>query len=170
LQAEPVPVMTDLPSVFRLMSEDDVDRLVVLGEQFYQESEFPEFSTFNPEGLRHTLDASILNPHFHFIVFSPEEGGQIEGFIAFQVEASYTIEPLALGYLFYVTPGFRRSPAGRLLQQVAIDYARALGCVAFYNGCMSGIETAEKSMPNMYRKFGFKDLYWGRKLLLQEEG
>jgi GNAT superfamily N-acetyltransferase len=167
MQADQPPVTTDLPDVFSLIKPEDVDRLCVLGEQFFQESEFPEFATYNPEGLRIVLENTIGNPRFQFITFRPVHGGPIEGFIAFQVEASYTVEPLALGYLFYVTPGYRRSPAGRLLQQVAVDYARALGCVAFYNGCMSGIEAAEKAMPNMYRKLGFKDLYWGRKLLLQ---
>lgn len=153
----------DLPEVFRLLEEDDLLRMVDLAEEFFNESELREFATFSPERIHETFRGTLTNPNFKAIVFAPE--GRVEGFIAFMLEASYTYEPLALGYLFYVSPPYRKSPVGRDLQELAIVYAKACGAVAFYNGVMAGIDNVSKTLPNLYMKLGFEPLWWGRKLL-----
>jgi len=162
VEQAPIPADT---STFRLMVEDDLSRMVQLAHQFFDESELAEFATFSPENIHATFHGTLANPNFQVIVFAPE--GQVEGFIAFMLEASYTYEPLALGYLFYVSPRYRRSPAGRQLQELAILYAKECGACAFYNGVMAGIDGVAKSLPNLYTKLGFEPLWWGR-LILKE--
>ncbi len=152
--------------VFRHMREGDIPALVALGQRFFDESEFPSFSTFSPENFERLLRATVGHPQFRTLIFAPE--GTPEGFLSFQLETAYTVEPLALGFLFYVSPAYRKSPAGRILQGMALAQAEDCGAVAFYGGVMSGIESAEKTMPNLYRKLGFEELWWGRRILTKE--
>jgi GNAT superfamily N-acetyltransferase len=152
--------------IFRFLEEADIPALVALGQQFFAESEFPKFATFSPENFERVLRQSLDNPVFATLIFAPE--GTPEGFLSFQLDNPYTVEPLALGFLFYVAPAYRKTPAGRILQGMALDYAKGCGAVAFYGGVMSGIETARKTMPNLYRKLGFEDLWWGRCILKED--
>lgn len=154
-----------VPEVFREMEERDFPRLEELARDFFHESELAGFATFSPDNLAATLRNMHDNPDLVMLVFAPDD--LIQGFIAFQLESSYTVEPLALGYLFYVTPAFRRSPAGRVLQEIAVSYAKMRGACAFYNGVMAGIDGVAKSLPNLYQKLGFEPLWWGR-LILKE--
>lgn len=153
----------DLPEVYRFLEEDDLLRLIDLCDEFFNESELREFATFSPERLMALFRDALGSTTTKVIVFAPE--GQVEGFIAFSLQAHYTYEPMALGFLFYVTPAYRKSPAGRDLQEIAIVYAKACGAVAFYNGVMAGIDSVSKTMPNLYMKLGFEPLWWGRKIL-----
>jgi GNAT superfamily N-acetyltransferase len=159
------PVAEDhLPvETFRFLTEDDIAGLVDLGCEFFLESEFPGFSTFAPGRFEGVLRRSLDNPYFPTFVFVPE--GRPEGFLTVQLDNPYTVELLALGFLFYVTPPYRKSPAGRILQSLALAYAKDCGAVAYYGGVMSGVETVQKTMPNLYRKLGFEDLWWGRLIL-----
>jgi GNAT superfamily N-acetyltransferase len=148
---------------FRFMTEADIDRMCDLGNEFFNESEFPSFSTFSREKFADTLKLFVGDPDNVMLVFAP--GGTVQGFIGFGIAAQYTEEPLALGWLLYVTPKFRKTPAGRILMTLADDYAREAGCCAFYMGCMAGIDSVAKSMPNMLTKLGYEPLFWGRKIL-----
>jgi GNAT superfamily N-acetyltransferase len=169
-QALEVPQTSVQPAeetdIFRFLEERDIPALVALGERFFEESEFPGFSTYSPENFERLMRRSIGDPGFVTLIFAPE--GAVEGFLSFQLDNPYTVEPLALGFLFYVAPAYRKSPAGRILQGMATAYAKGCGAVAFYGGVMSGIEAAQKTMPNLYRKLGFEELWWGR-LILEKE-
>jgi GNAT superfamily N-acetyltransferase len=152
--------------IFRFVREDDIPALLALGERFFDESEFSTFSTYSPENFERVLRATVDNPAFPTLIFAPE--GTPEGFLSFQFDAPYTVEPLALGFLFYVSPEYRKSPAARILQGMANAYAKGCGAVAFYGGVMSGIEATRKTMPNLYRKLGFEELWWGRCILKEK--
>lgn len=162
MEQAPIPDTSET-DIFRFLEERDIPSLVALGQAFFEESEFPTFSTFDPEAFEATMRRSLGCPTFQTVVFVPD--GPVQGFLSFQLEAPYTKEPLALGFLFYVSPAYRKGPVGRILQEVAIISAKGCGAVAFYNGVMAGIDGVAKSMPNLYRKFGFEDLWWGRKIL-----
>ena len=152
------------PVYFRFGEEKDIPRLLELAEQFFNESEMSEFSTFSAENIERTIRNFFAHPDFVFLVFLPD-GEEIHGFSAFMMEASYTEELVALGWLFYVTPEYRKTPAGRSLLALSVDYAEQAGCCAFYNGVMAGIDGVAKTMPNMYMKQGFEPLWWGRRVL-----
>ena len=164
-QAKP-PSAQDQSPVFRELEFEDLPRMVELAQRFFDESEFKDFATFSPESILLTFEAALSNPRFATIVFAPD--GVVEGFSAFQFESSYTVEPLALGYLFYVSPEHRRGPAGRLLLDLSVNYAKQYGAVAFYNGAMAGIDSVSNTLPNLYRKMGFEPLFWGRKILKED--
>lgn len=145
------------------MEAGDLSQMVKLGEQFFAESEFPTFSTFSPRGFELSLREALADDRAVCFVF--EENGKIEAFLIYQIDATYTVEPIGLLYLFYVVPEKRRSPIGRIMLSLAEGHAKANGCVAFYGGVMAGIGKTENSMRNLYTKAGYKELYWGRKLL-----
>ena len=153
---------------FRQMTEDDIPEMVELGVRFFNESGLPEFATVSPDNLKIALTDGLVRPSIVNLLFVVD--GVIEGFMIYQMEVSYTVEPMALLSLFYVTPEYRRGPAGRILLETAISMAKASGCCAFYAGSMAEMGGTSNSLGNMYRKFGFKDLgFWGRLSLGNKE-
>ena len=153
----------DLAPRFREMMADDAMEMSELAARFFLESEFKDFATFDYDAMLRTFQHSLDSPYTHFFVF--EDQGKIQGFIGYQLDASYTVEPIGLMYLFYVVPEYRPTPAGRELLNIAENHAKAVGCVAFYGGSMSGIPAVQKTLPNLFRKRGYQDLYWGKKML-----
>lgn len=157
---------TDIGPRFRDFVEADVEEIVLLGDRFFAESEFPDFATFSPERFAGSLREIVHSPSLDGFVF--EIGGRIEGFCFYQLDVAYTEEPIALLWLIYVTPEYRRSPVGRELLSIAEDHARACGAVVFYAGAMAGITSANRTLKNMYLKAGYDELFWGRKLLKEK--
>lgn len=157
----------DLKPRFREMMADDVLHILQLCRLFFLESEFSSFSTFDPESLLRLLDGIPDNPRLDCFVF--EDGGFPQGFLIYQTDTTYTVEPLALMFLFYVAPEYRKSPVGRSLLKIAEAHAKARGCVAFYGGAMAGIPGVTQTLKNLYAKAGYEELYWGRKLLREAE-
>lgn len=150
---------------FREATEADIPRLVELGAEFFAESEFPQFAEYSPGNFEHTLKIFVESPSERLYVFAPE-GRQIEGFIAYSYSALYTVAPLAMLFLFYVSPKYRKGPAGRLLVNLAVKDARLSGATAFYAGAMAGIKGTRKTLANLYRRMGFDELdFWGRMVL-----
>lgn len=157
-------MLDNAPTVFRDAVLADVPRLVELGKAFFAESEFPDFTEYDPEGFELTVKKLINDPSYFLLTFAPVD--EVEGFIAFSLDSAYTKDPLALLFLLYVTPGQRKTPAGRLLVDAAEAVARDNGAVAFYAGAMSGVPGTTKSIANMYQKLGFESTdFWGRKIL-----
>lgn len=148
---------------FRDFLPEDVDSIVALGADFFAESEFPTFATFAPDNFRMCLQEAVMSPSMTGLVF--EYDREIKGFLFYQLDASYTKEPIALMWLFYVAPDFRKSPVGRELLHLAENYAMAQGAVAFYAGAMAGIPAVNTTLKNLYLKVGYEPLFWGRKTL-----
>lgn len=164
----PAEKLTEAPAWdanFRALVPDDVPRIVEMGHRFFAESDMREFAEYAPANLERALHYYVESPTFRSVVF--EVNGQIEGFLFYSLDVTYTTRPLALMFLLYVSPEYRRGPAGRLLVQCATDMARDHdNAVAFYAGAMAGIPAVSKTLPALYRRLGFEDLdFWGRKLL-----
>jgi len=148
---------------FREFLPSDIGRVMKLGADFFDESEFAEFSTFSPDHFKFVLSGIENSPSMAGIVF--EDKGEVQGYLFYQLDLSYTEEPIGLMWLFYVAPEYRRTPAGRSLLDLAENHARAAGAVAFYGGSMSGIPSVKYSLKNLYTKAGYEELFWGRKKL-----
>lgn len=148
---------------FREMMAEDTPHILQLCGRFFLESEFSGFSTFDPDSLMRLLERIPDNPKLDCFVF--EDKGVPQGFLIYQTDTTYTVEPLALMFLFYVAPEYRKSPVGRSLLTIAETHAKARGCVAFYGGAMAGIPGVTRTLKNLYTKAGYEELYWGRKLL-----
>lgn len=158
---------SSLPEInFVEFSADHIDGVVALGARFFEESEFPSFAEFSPKHFRMTLEEMVESPSSQGIIFIDQ--GQVEGFIFFGLDCAYTAKPIALMWLFYVTPEYRRSPIGRELLSIAEAWAKDLGATAFYGGSMAGIPSVEGTMRNLFIKAGYKELFWARKILRDE--
>ena len=144
----------------------DISELVELGDTFFAESEFSEFATYSPKNFHMVLTEAVHSPSVNGIVF--EDKGKIRGYLFYQLDMSYTTKPIALMWLFYVVPEYRKSPVGRSLLDLAESHAEAQGAVAFYGGSMSGIPSIKGSLKNLYTKAGYEEMYWGRKILKGE--
>ncbi len=148
---------------FRDIEMGDIDALVDIAREFFEESELPSFATFAPENIRLALEVTIQSPAMVGIVFTLDD--KVEAFLTFVMDTAYTKEPMAMGHLFFVRPAHRHSPLGRQMMEMAEDIASDYGCVVFYQGVMAGIESVAKTMPNMLVKSGYEPLWWGRKVL-----
>ena len=169
MQAQPLPD-ENIPSPdaprFREFLPFDISEMIRLGDTFFAESEFSEFATYSPQNFHMVLTEAVHSPSVNGIVF--EDKGKIRGYLFYQLDMSYTTKPIALMWLFYVVPEYRRSPVGRSLLDLAESHAKAQGAVAFYGGSMSGIPSIKGSLKNLFAKAGYEELYWGRKILKGE--
>jgi GNAT superfamily N-acetyltransferase len=152
---------------FSVVGPDDVPDIVALGDGFYTESELSSLTPFNPDRFAQTLLSGLEGGFLHGFLFCSQ--GVPAGFVFYTLDQTYTKDPLAYIWLLYVVPSLRKTPAGRLMLDLVEKGARARGAVALYGGVMAGIDEVKTTRPNLYRKQGFEPLYWGRKVLREDE-
>ncbi len=158
-----------LPSfVIRQAGPMDLVPLMVLTEEFFNESGWKEFTSFNEEGMRIYYDR-VLNEPFHEtgqMIYicdtlpTPDgTGGETPqlpiGFIKFGIQVCSTIDPVGVLDGVYVHHTFRLSQAGRLLFTAAENRLRALGACVFFASPGAKMGGVDRSMANMLTKLGF---------------
>lgn len=162
-----MPDASSLPEPnFIEFTAEHVDEIVELGAEFFAESEFGDFSEFSPENFRSMLYEAANSLSMEGLLFT--DAGRIRGMLFFQLDLGYTVRPIALMWLFYVAPEYRKTPVGRELLKLAEGMAKLHGATAFYGGSMAGIPGVKNSLRNLYTKAGYEELYWGRKILKGE--
>ena len=175
----PVETFRQLPALsFRVAKREDLSRIVDLGARFFQESEFPAFTSYDPARFLRVLEMAHRNDAMIHILAEldttemlayPEtpSSSELVGFVSFDVNSYYTRHKIAHLFLLYAVPEHRASPIGRLLMTAAVEVARNEGAVAFYAGAMAGInQRQEKQLMNMLYKIGFEPLGgFARKIL-----
>jgi GNAT superfamily N-acetyltransferase len=155
--------------VIRQAGPADLVPLVILTEEFFNESGWTEFTSFNPEGMKLHYE-KVLNEPFSEtgqIIYICDtlpvpdgSGGETPqvpvGFIKFGVQVCSTVDPVGVLDAVYVHPTFRLSPAGRLLFAAAENRLRSYGCCVFFASPGARMGGVDKSMSNMLAKLGFE--------------
>ena len=163
-----MPDASNLPEPsFIEFTAEHVDEIVELGADFFAESEFSDFAEYSEENFRSMLYEAANSLAMEGLLFT--DAGRIRGMIFFQLDMGYTVKPIALMWLFYVAPEYRKSPVGRVLLALAEGLAKLRGATAFYGGSMAGIPEVKNTIRNLYNKAGYEELYWGRKILKGED-
>jgi len=146
----------------------DLASMMEMSEEFFNESGWKEFTSFNHEGMVHHLGHTINNP-FHetgqciyiceAIPVPDGTGGETPqdpvGFIKFGVQVCSTTEPVGVLDAVYVRPQYRLSAAGRLLFTAAENKLRSLGACVFFASPGAKMGAVDKSMANMLTRLGF---------------
>lgn len=141
-----------------------------LAEQFFDESEFGQFTRFNPEALSQVLMSDMVD-QMKVIVLVGRYKGEMVGFLVFSLDQSYTVDPLAQLFLFYVASNRRYGPLGRALMAAAEAVAAELGAVVFYAGATANIgRGVDQSLMNLLDKRGYLRLGGVSRKILREEG
>lgn len=158
-----------MPSfVIRQAGPMDLVPLLVLAEEFFNESGWKEFTSFNHEGM-HMHFEHVLNSPFaetaQFIYMLdtlpvPDgSGGETQqvpiGFIKFGIQVCSTVDPVGVLDAVYIHPTFRLSPAGRLLFTAAENRLRSFGACVFFASPGAKMGGVDRSMANMLTKLGF---------------
>ena len=154
--------------VIRQAQPMDLSPLMVLTEEFFDESGWKEFTSFNHEGMRFHLDRVINEPFLETgqmiymcdtLPVPDGTGGEVKqvpvGFIKFGVQVCSTTEPVGVLDAVYIHPLFRMSAAGRLLFTAAENRLRAFGACVFFASPGAKMGGVDKSMANMLTKLGF---------------
>ena len=132
----------------------DIQDIKRISLEFWEESNFAGLEPDLEDWDRLTAD---LMQSDSCAVFVYEEEGGVVGYLAMLKEKFYTKRPLANMFLFYVQESGRRGGAGRALFEASIEQASKWEVCAYYVGISAGISKNEKSLLNMYRRYGFKD-------------
>jgi L-amino acid N-acyltransferase YncA len=139
---------------FRYAASEDVDELLALYQQFFAEAVYKDFITFDSARARNTIEGGLLTqrrPHLVAIV-----EGRIVGFIAWQLDHSFSVKPVQVLYEAYVEPEHRLSAIGRYLVELAVKEGRHQGACVFHAPVASGMAAA-KSLKNLLAKCGFAE-------------
>lgn len=132
----------------------DIQDIRRISLEFWEESNFSGLEPDLDDWDRLTAD---LIQSDVCAVFVYEDTAGIIGYLMMLKEKFYTRQPLANMFLFYVQESGRRSGAGRALFEASIEQAEEWEACAYYVGISAGISKNEKSLLNMYRRYGFED-------------
>jgi GNAT superfamily N-acetyltransferase len=154
--------------VIRQATAVDLPIMLDMTEEFFNESGWTQFTSFNRDGMAQHLDRCINEPFFETaqIVYMCDtipvpdgNGGETPqapvGFIKFGVQVCSTTEPVGVLDAVYVKPDFRLSAAGRLLFAAAENRLRSVGACVFFASPGAKMGAVDRSMANMLTKLGF---------------
>lgn len=139
---------------FRYAQTEDLDVLIPLYEQFFEEAVYKDYITFDPVRARKTIAFGIENytrPHMLAIVDQT-----IVGFVSWELDWSFSVRPVAVLFELYVVPEHRRSAIGRYLVGLAVWAGKDAGACAFHAPVASGMKAAA-SLKNLFLKLGFEE-------------
>lgn len=128
---------------------------MALYRRFYEEAVYKDFIEWDDERATNTIEDRVtrhLRPH---IVAEVE--GQMVGFIAWELDHSFSKKPVAILYEFYVTPEHRKSAIGRFLWRLASWVMKDSGACAVHVPVASGMKEAATTMKNMLVREGLEE-------------
>lgn len=139
----------------------DLDQLVDLGAQFYQESNFLGNLTMSKKNYRATLAQYLDFDKFPYVApIVAVKDGKILGYLHIYAQRDYTEERIGEVYQFYVLPEYRGSGVARALVEAAnLQYAEwevARGYVEASPGMDA--EAHLKLFENLWGRFGYKKI------------
>jgi GNAT superfamily N-acetyltransferase len=138
---------------FRFADINDIDELVVLYREFYQEAIYKDYLEFDEARVEDTIYGEIaLDTRPHILAL---ENDKLIGFISYALDHSFSKKPCQMLLEFYVVPERRRGAVGRALLGMAIMEGQRAGAGAFHAPVASGMLEV-RSLINMFMKAGFE--------------
>ena len=154
--------MTNLSSIkrgrikFRLGKPDDVAPLLKkYGGDFFHEAGFDTFSTFDLPRAEIEMRRQISSGQTPFILATLDD--EVVGMVSYMMSHVFTAQPIAVLWMIYVMPPYRRGPVGRLLVWFACDIAKNEGACAFFS-TVAPTSPAARSLCNLFRRCGFQPM------------
>jgi GNAT superfamily N-acetyltransferase len=141
---------------FRLGKPDDVEPLLhKYGAHFFHEAGFDAFSAFDLPRAAKEMRRQISQGDTPFIL--AEIDGETVGMVSWTMSHIFTAEPIAVLWMMYVMPQYRRGPVGRLLLWFAVDLAKQEGACAFF-ATIAPTSPAARRLCNLFRRCGFEPM------------
>jgi GNAT superfamily N-acetyltransferase len=138
---------------FRAGAADDVEPLLnKYGAHFFHEAGFDAFSPFDLPRATIEMRKQIARGDTPFIL--AELDGDVVGMVSYTLSHVFTVKPIAVLWMIYVMPPYRRGPLGRLLVWFAADLAKSEGACAFF-ATVAPVSRAAHGLCNLLRRCGF---------------
>jgi hypothetical protein len=141
--------------VFRLGKPDDVEPLLDrYGQEFFDEGGFNAFAVFDKRRAAEKMRQDVMSGATPFVL--AEVDGAVAGMISYSLEHTFTTHPIAMLWMFYVMPRYRRSAPmlGRMLLWLALDMARNDDACAFF-AVVPPRSSIGRTLGNLFRRAGF---------------
>ena len=135
---------------------DDISDIMLTMEAFFAYSGH-DAADYCP----HTMQASCLEvllglPGTKCFVAVDLDTERVVGHYGLFYQKKYSVRPILYEAHFAVQPEYVISKAARKLTERAIEFGNEVNALTFYAGATSGIKRFDKSLINLYSKFGMK--------------
>ena len=140
---------------------DEMLDILELSAKFFEESNYRNCTTFNPDKLRDKLFiAWSQRPRDFITLIVRDGGGRPAGFAHVRREDVFTDENLGDLYQFYILPEHRGRGAARILRDAVDRQFRAWECAFSYVECGAGLDDDKNEMLffNLWRKIDYQFL------------
>lgn len=137
---------------FRFAGLEDLDALIALYERFFGEAIYKDHVEWDHCNARNSLELRIsadVRPHLVAVV-----DARIVGFVAWELDHTFTKAPIAIMAAVYVEPEHRTSAIGRTLFKLMRLSARDQGACVLHVPVASGSREAAGTLLNMLVKEG----------------
>jgi L-amino acid N-acyltransferase YncA len=140
---------------FRLATIDDVDGIVALWPEHWEEAHY-KARGIEPDEPRYRqwTEDKIRYLDMVFLVAIERDSSRIVGFFAYSLDHNFSVKPVAVMGTFYVRKEHRRSAVPALLFDLAIEAMQEDGACALHAPIASE-SLSSRALENTFRKHGF---------------
>ena len=139
---------------FRAGTVEDGDKLVGHYRAFFAFSDLPGLGlAFSDENMGQWVRRVISTGAAPHILALDRHAGGIVGSIDYFIDRNIAAQPFANLDKLFVLPEWRLSAIGRVLLSLAMQDAKAAGCVAFRAGLSAGASYSK----NLFHRLGFDE-------------
>jgi GNAT superfamily N-acetyltransferase len=137
----------------RHATPDDIEQLVEMGEQFFEESPFRSISTWDAGSFQLTV-MSLLSGSTQGGLLVAEDGGKLAGMAAYVIFPLYfnLQTKLAQEVFWFCKPAHRRGLGGALLSELEQD-ALKNGAQVFISANLAG--ERDEAFTRLYQRRGY---------------
>lgn len=148
----------DFEFIIRRGWKTDLDQLVDLAADFYDESNFLGPLRISKENYKKTIAPYIENDNVAAILAVKD--GVILGYLHIYWQTDFTIERIGEVYQFYVRPDYRGSGVARALVETAVAQYAKWNCVRGYVEAAPGMDKPEhlKLFENLWGRVGYNKI------------
>jgi len=143
---------------FDVATLDDVDGIVALWPEHWEEAHYKDRGIVPDEQrYRRWMTACVENGFGVWIAAVAREDHRIVGYINYELDHNFSVEPVAVMGNFFVARAHRRTAVPAILFDLCLDLAKGDGACAFHAPIAS--ETiSSRSLENSFVKYGFQSI------------
>jgi L-amino acid N-acyltransferase YncA len=140
---------------FRVATVDDVDGIVALWPEHWEEAHYKDRG-IEPDEIRYRgwMHDKIEFGQGVFLIAIEVDSQEIVGFFAYTLDHNFSKRPVAVMGTFFVGKAHRRTAVPALLMELGLQLAQQDGACAFHAPIASETRSA-RALENSFRKLGF---------------
>jgi hypothetical protein len=141
---------------FRVATPDDVDGMVSLWPEHWQEAHYRDRGILPDEDRYRAWMQRMLDYGLGVWILALLDK-EVVGFFAYVLDHDFSVEPVAVMGTFFVRKAHRRSAVPAILFELGIQSAQDDGACAFHAPITSETQSS-RALENMFKKYGFTNI------------